>query len=147
MLRFLDRSCRRLTQPLSFVVFGLGGWVLAAAFVLLGWMIPGTAEEKSTFLQKVLQRCFRLFLWFVEALNVMEFRVEGADLLSRHGPGVVIANHPTLLDVVVLISRMPQADCIVKKGLWENVFLRGVVAAAGYIPNDDGPSLVYKRVK
>jgi 1-acyl-sn-glycerol-3-phosphate acyltransferase len=124
------------------MVFGLGGWVLAATFFLFGWLIPGTTEQKSTYIQKAIHRCFRLFLWFVQTFKIMEFDVEGEDSFSRSGPGLVIANHPTLLDVVVLISRLPQADCIVKKDLWNNLFLRKMVAAAGYIPNDDGPSLV-----
>ena len=33
----------------------------------------------------------------------------------------------TLLDAVFLISRMPQADCIVKSEAWRNPFLRHVV--------------------
>ncbi len=77
----------------------------------------------------------------------MEFYFNGEDALIRSGPGLVIANHPTLLDIVVLISRLPQADCIVKKQLWDNMFLKGIVAAAGYIPNDDGPGLLSEATK
>src|ERR1022692_977693 len=80
----------------------------------------------------------------------MEFSVEDEKTLIGSGPGLVIGNHPTLLDVVVLISRLPQADCIVKKELWNNMFLRGIVTRAGYLPNDDGPGLVaaaLERVK
>ena len=142
MCRLFERTYRGLLQPLLFILFGLGAWILAAVFVLVSWMMPGSAEDKSTFIQRVIQQSFRLFLWLVQTLKVMEFDVQGAEILSRGGAGVVIANHPTLLDVVLLISRLPQADCIVKKGLWENVFLRGIVQAAGYIPNDDGPHLV-----
>jgi len=77
----------------------------------------------------------------------MEFRFEGEGLLESCGAGVIVANHPTLLDVVVLISRLPQADCIVKKELWSNFFLRRIVAWAGYIPNDDGPELAQRAME
>ncbi|MCU7375039.1 lysophospholipid acyltransferase family protein [Paucibacter sp. O1-1] len=46
-----------------------------------------------------------------------------------------MANHPTLVDVVVLISLMPNAGCIVKQSLWRNPFIRGVLSSVGYIPN------------
>jgi len=45
-----------------------------------------------------------------------------------------VANHPSLIDVVILIAYLPQADCIVKAQLWKNPFVRGVVRSL-YIPN------------
>ena len=77
----------------------------------------------------------------------MEFRFKGAEALRQSGPGLVVANHPTLLDVVMLISRLPQADCIVKKEVWDNFFLRGIVTCAGYLPNVDGPELIATAVE
>ena len=58
-------------------------------------------------------------------------------------PGrLIVANHPTLLDVVLLVSQMPAVDCIVKRGLWRNPFLRWPVAWAGYLPNSEGEALI-----
>lgn len=53
-----------------------------------------------------------------------------------------MANHPTLLDVVVLISRLPQADCVVKEGVRINPFMRGVVRTTGYISNASPDMLI-----
>ncbi len=77
----------------------------------------------------------------------MEFQFAGMEHLSRGGGGLIIANHPTLLDVVVLISALPQADCIVKKELWDNFILRRIVSSAGYIPNDNGPELAQRAME
>ncbi|WP_413282780.1 lysophospholipid acyltransferase family protein [Vibrio sp. MA40-2] len=49
---------------------------------------------------------------------------------------VVVANHPTLIDVVIIISQLRQCDCIVKSELWRNPFIRHVIQMAGYIPNE-----------
>jgi len=62
--------------------------------------------------------------------------------IGGSSPVIVVANHPTLIDVILLISRMPQADCVVKREAWSNPFLRNVVSAAGYVPNDGGVELV-----
>jgi len=105
------------------------------------WLLPVPTATKTGLIQKAVHYAFRLFLWFVETCKGMEFRFEGADLLEHPGAGLIIANHPTLLDVVVLISRLPQADCIVKRELWNHVFLGAIVRSAGYISNDDGPEL------
>jgi len=53
-----------------------------------------------------------------------------------------VANHPALFDLPVLLSLMPQADCIVGAERAENVFLRRLVGAAGYARNDDGSSVI-----
>jgi 1-acyl-sn-glycerol-3-phosphate acyltransferase len=37
---------------------------------------------------------------------------------------------------------MPAVDCIVKRGLWRNPFLRWAVAWVGYLPNSEGEALI-----
>ena len=54
----------------------------------------------------------------------------------------MLANHPSLIDVVVLISIIPNADCVVKAHLFKNPFLRGVVKNTGYISNADPEGLL-----
>jgi len=60
--------------------------------------------------------------------------VEGAERLGRPGQ-MVIANHPSLIDVVVLIAFIRDANCVVKQSLWENPCMRGPIRAAQYISN------------
>nr|WP_246722918.1 lysophospholipid acyltransferase family protein [Aliikangiella sp. G2MR2-5] len=64
---------------------------------------------------------------------------EAENFLAVQKGKVIVANHPSLIDVVVLISIIPHADCVVKKDLWQNFFLKGVVKAADYIKNDENP--------
>jgi 1-acyl-sn-glycerol-3-phosphate acyltransferase len=49
---------------------------------------------------------------------------------------LIVANHPSLLDVVYLISIFKNANCVVKRSLFYNPFTAGSVRAAGYIRND-----------
>ena len=40
---------------------------------------------------------------------------EGVERLKA--PGIlVVATHPTLMDALILMSQMPQADCVIKGG-------------------------------
>jgi 1-acyl-sn-glycerol-3-phosphate acyltransferase len=72
--------------------------------------------------------------------------VEGAERLTSPG-SLVVANHPTLIDVVALIAYMPQADCVVKQANFDNPFMRGMLRGAGYLPNSAGPKLVEECVR
>jgi 1-acyl-sn-glycerol-3-phosphate acyltransferase len=66
----------------------------------------------------------------------MRLEICGGEQLRSARDALVIANHPCLLDIVVLLSVLPSANCVVKTSFWKNPFVGGVVRAAGYINND-----------
>ena len=73
--------------------------------------------------------------------GVFRVRCEHAERLQQPG-GLVIANHPSLIDALCFMSLMPQVDVVVKANHYKNFFLAGPIKGAGYIPNTDGPRLV-----
>jgi 1-acyl-sn-glycerol-3-phosphate acyltransferase len=138
----LARGWRAARTGFAFAVFGLGSLI----FGLVGFpclkLIPGTAQQKELRAQRLVHLGFRLFAWFSERLGLIRVLRIGTDRLRGPGPRLVIANHPTLLDVVLLIACMPQADCIVKQAHWRSHLMRRIVMGAGYIPNQEGDALV-----
>jgi 1-acyl-sn-glycerol-3-phosphate acyltransferase len=72
----------------------------------------------------------------------MRMEVDGGDRLRECGGSLVLANHPTLIDVVALVSLMPSTSCVVKEALRDDPFLGGVVRSAGYLSNSDADGLV-----
>jgi 1-acyl-sn-glycerol-3-phosphate acyltransferase len=132
---------RRLGTGFLFVTFGVGALVIAGiVFPFVAWRSEA-GETRERVAQRLIQRSFAFFVRLGTALHLFEVRETGTDRLA-HGASLVVANHPTLLDAVFLISHMPQADCIVKSEAWRNPFLRHVVRIAGYIPNGEGPQVV-----
>ncbi|MBX9745352.1 MAG: 1-acyl-sn-glycerol-3-phosphate acyltransferase, partial [Hyphomonadaceae bacterium] len=67
------------------------------------------------------------------------YEVHGAERLRADRGTLVIANHPSLLDIVFIMSLMERTQCVVKAGVWNNPFMRGVVTAANYIANTGDP--------
>jgi 1-acyl-sn-glycerol-3-phosphate acyltransferase len=84
---------------------------------------------------------FRLFVIMMQTLGVLRLEVRNAHRLRREGL-LVVANHPSLIDVVLLISRIRRADCVVKSALANNPFTRGPVRGAAYVCNDSGAGVV-----
>lgn len=78
-------------------------------------------------------------------IGLMTYQINGLEKLNRPGQ-LIIANHPTLIDIVFLISRIPLADCIVKERLWHNPFTKGAVSNAGYISNADPEKMIKESV-
>jgi 1-acyl-sn-glycerol-3-phosphate acyltransferase len=82
-------------------------------------------------------------LRFLTVLGVVELDVDREALARLSGAGaVIVANHPTLLDVTVLLAHIEQASCVVKLGLKRNPFLSLAIRAADYVPNKDPEQLL-----
>ena len=140
MWRCLNHLWRLIATGLCFAVFGLGGFVLwAVVFPIIRLCLRQRQAEVTRW---IIHKSFYAFLRLMEFLGIMRMEVEGAEKLHQCGGALILANHPTLIDVVVLVSLMPSASCVVKQALWRNPFLGGVVRAAGYISNSDSDRLI-----
>lgn len=123
-----------------FAAFGVGGLALST-FVFPALLLT-PRKSRSTRARWLIHKSFGLFMKLMEVVGVMHFEVNGAERLRRCRNSLVLANHPTLIDVVALISLMPVATCVVKRALWNNPFLGGVVRAANYISNSEPENLI-----
>lgn len=125
---------RLVATALSFALFGVGGVLLRVLVFPLLSLLPGDTLRRRTRARAVVSWTFRVFVEFMYRTGVLTYEVEGAERLGRPGQ-VVIANHPSLIDVVVLIAFIRDANCVVKQSLWENPCMRGPIRAAQYISN------------
>ena len=133
---------RIIATGFCFATFGLGGLLLAISIFPIINLLPISAESKKSKSQYVIHLCFRMFVFLMEFVGVIRLTIEGKDRLAMAENSIIVANHPSLIDVVILISLLSKADCIVKQALWKNPFLKHVVSAAGYISNSDPHSLL-----
>lgn len=125
-----------------FAAFGVGGVLLTALVFPLMRLVPGGANRRHRRTQRLIHRFFALLVAILRKSGVMRLETSGAERLRECRAALVLANHPTYIDVVVLLALMPEAGCVVKAGLWRNPFFGGVVRAAGYISNSAPESLV-----
>jgi 1-acyl-sn-glycerol-3-phosphate acyltransferase len=125
---------RLAATALCFAVFGLGALGLRALVFPLLALLPGDALARRRRARLAISRLFWLFVQFMRYSAVLSYEVRGQERLGRPGQ-MVIANHPSLIDVVVLIGLIRDANCVVKQKLWHNPFTRAPIRAAGYISN------------
>ncbi len=140
----IDRTRRFLGTGISFAVFGIGGLIQTVVLFPLIAVFSRDEQTRTRRVRSLISRSFRAFLWFVHVLGVMDFEIDPQvkKKFSRSGGMIVVANHPTLIDVILLMGQIEHGNCIVKQAMWNNVFLGGVVRAANYISNDDTEELL-----
>lgn len=80
--------------------------------------------------------CFRSYLFLLEHLCACRFDLAALDQLRDEGPLILVANHPSLLDVVLLVSRLPNVVCVMKAALMNNILFGAAARLARYIRND-----------
>lgn len=136
-----SRYWRIFGTAIGFALTGLLSLILALVVFPVIRLFPGDPEDKEIRAQRWVHHFARFLMGTLERLGVLTLHSEGAERLRQPG-ALVVANHPTLLDALFLISKMPQADCVVKASRFRNPFLSGTARGAGYVSNADGPKLV-----
>lgn len=145
MRGLIENRWRALMTGLCFVCFGVGGLIFTVLIIPVMSLLVRNKLEREYAIQRLIQKAFALFVWLMNTLRVMDYEIVGADILRQDRGCMIVANHPSLIDYVLIASRLPQCDCLVKSAIWRNPFMRGVVKAAGYIPNKGDPEVLLKE--
>lgn len=141
MTRRLLQLWRACCGAVCFAAFGALALLLAAVVLPVDRRLrPGGSDLRA---QRAVHRCARSFLGLVQALRVLRIEVWGAERLRGDGPRLIVANHPTLFDIVLLCALFPQMDCVVKPSWTRNPFLRGLTRGANHV-RGDSPRLVLR---
>ncbi|PCJ71645.1 MAG: 1-acyl-sn-glycerol-3-phosphate acyltransferase [Rhodobiaceae bacterium] len=127
---------RLFATGLCFTLFGLGGIAIGFLLFPLIHLFSSNRVRAQRRCQYVVHRSFKLFVWTMKIAGVLTYKIEGVEFLEDDSSGIVVANHPSLIDVVFIVACIPNALCIVKKAAWSNPFMMGVMWATGYVSND-----------
>ena len=142
MAKRLNYYWRIVATGFCFALFGLGGVVLSVLILpcqRLLYRDLGVRQRKARYL---VHKAFRFFVSVMDTLGVIGFHVHNPAAFKQLQGQLILANHPSLIDVVVLIAVVPRADCVVKAHLFRNPFMRGVIKSTGYISNADPEGLL-----
>ncbi len=137
----VNKLWRIFATGLSFSVFGLGGIILPLVALPILYLLPGDRRRRETRAKLLVHYSFRAFMELMRFLGIMTYSVEDIESLNRPGQ-LILANHPTLIDVVFLIACIRRADCVVKSSLIRNPFTRGPITVANYIANDSSEKVM-----
>lgn len=136
------RLWRVFGTGISFAVFGASALLLTLLVFPVCTLAGGDVRRKQARVQRVIHHAYHGFVKLMEGLGLIRTDWIGVEKLHTPGPHLIVANHPTLIDIVQLISKLPQADCVIGLQYARNPFLARAASQAGYITNSDGAAVV-----
>ncbi len=138
---------RLVATILGFALFGFGGLAICLTVFPVIIMFSKTKEIRRNRVRTVIRHTFKIFLKFLEVLGLIKVSAHNIETLDDLKGCLVICNHPSLIDVVIIMAHVQNIQCVVKKELWSHPILGGIVRAAGYIRNDIAPELFLEDCK
>ncbi|MCR5723934.1 MAG: 1-acyl-sn-glycerol-3-phosphate acyltransferase [Treponema sp.] len=133
-----------LAKILSFVIFGAGSLVISfIVFPILKLLFP-SRQRFSRAGHHFISFMFRFFIRFMTIIRAARLTCPDRKELRTLHSCVIVANHPSLLDVVMLISLLPDADCIVNSYLTGFNILHIIVRQL-YIPASDSHEEIMQK--
>jgi 1-acyl-sn-glycerol-3-phosphate acyltransferase len=143
-------------KPLLAVPLALALYVMLAILgaISLGWcaiamlLHPLLSRERGKLVGRAGIARGYAFFWRLAAWSgMLRIESQALDALREERGLIVVANHPSMLDALILIARLPRGACIMKAELQRNVFLGAGARLARYIRNDSPRKLVKLAVQ
>lgn len=129
---------RRLFQGFLFYVLlaHLGAMSLTWNLVCLV-LYPFLTREQGVIVGRAaISSVYRGFWCCAQWLGLMRIDYTALDVLSRDAGLIIAANHPSMLDALLVIARVPRGICIMRASLMRNPFLGAGARLARYIRNE-----------
>jgi len=141
-MKLLSLVWRFVGSSLLWFFFGLIGLLLSVFVFPLLYLLVRAPLRRQVVARKIIAATFKAFMWVGRGIGIFTFRVTGLENKLAEGRLLILANHPTLIDVVLLLSVLPQVDCVVKDAVIKNPVMRAEVKTANYISNHEPANLL-----
>jgi len=126
------RKARACLAAAFFLAFGLGGLVIGCI------CFPLLAFFPQRWMRALVRASYCLFVWFARVTGLFRVKLTPADRarLAQTRGRVIVANHLTLIDIVILIAFLPDSTSIAKAAAKRNFFYSQIVRRV-FLVNDD----------
>ena len=141
MAEKLDWLRRFIGTAIGFFFWGTAGGLLQ--LVLYPYMLTRKTHSLQNQLKtrRFVGRIWYYFIRYLSFVGVLQVTYKGFEKLGRPGQ-LILPNHPSLLDVVLILGKVPTLNCIVKKDLLNNPTMRNQILACGFLPNTESVELL-----
>ena len=118
---------RVLAKWFSFFYFGLITIILITLVFPFMCLFFHPKERFKKHGRRFVSSSMGFFVSLMHFLGIVDLKADDKEKFRRFSSKIIVANHPSLLDIVMLLSLVPNADCIVNAHLKRNIIVTGVI--------------------
>ena len=129
----MKKISRSFLSGFCFAIFGLGGILTGSVIVPILLVFCTKSQQRKTlsFTIHILWKAFVSLMCFFRLISI---KCDDMDKLQKIHGKIVVANHPSLIDVVILVAKIPNSICVVKESLFHNIFIKAIIRRV-YVSN------------
>ena len=133
---------KRICTALAFSSFGILCMLGNLFFIPIALLGLNRYKKVENFSRDLIFWAWRIFIGLLLLYGSVNAKFLDIKNLANKNSAIIIANHPSLLDIVLLLSHIKRANCIVKASLAKNIFLFAAIRAANYILNTENEQML-----
>ena len=108
---------RSIITTFCFILFGIGA-------IFLNFLIFPFIKQDKIFCSKIIHKCWKYFTKFLILIGLIGVDIKHLEKIENK---VIVATHPSFIDIVILIGLIPKTTCFVKKELTKNFVMKNIV--------------------
>lgn|SRR5574340_606686 len=128
----------------SLFIFGMAALMFTVAGALLYPLLPRRRGARLG--RSIMTFLCRSYIGLIGSSGIVKCDLSALDALSGDEVIVIAPNHPSLIDVILVGSRLSNIVCIMKADIQDNILFGGGARLAGYIRNDSTGNMVRQSV-
>jgi 1-acyl-sn-glycerol-3-phosphate acyltransferase len=127
---------------------GIGFWFFASLISITYYplisLLPISSKRKRDLAQDSNAFFFGFYIKVLIFLKLITVKIEGLQYLSKNQTCIFIANHPSMLDVFILMEILPRVTCVIKASTFHHKVLATGIKMAGYLSNENPLEFIEK---
>lgn len=133
-------------KVLCFIIFGLSSIPFTFILCPLVILFSPSGNIANNRIRRLVSRAFQAIVSVSCFLGIISVKINNREALKSSTSMLICANHPSFMDVIILIGLIENADCIVKASLFRNIFIKHVISKL-YIPNSLHPEETFSACR
>lgn len=123
---FITRFIRSILVLFSFAIFGIGAIILNFLIFPIAQIILKD-NRLLYFYSDIIRQAWKWFVGILISLKIIKLNISGLEEIKQIRQKVIVATHPSFIDILILIALIPRTSCIVKYSLSRNPILFNLV--------------------
>lgn len=132
---------RSLVVLSLFVFFGCGALIINFIIFPLGNIFVKKENRRKCFCT-IIHKTWRFFNVLMQNSGSIRVEIQSLCDIEKIKGRILVANHPSFIDIVLLIGILPNTVCIAKKELRRNFFMGNIVKSLYLINDEDNEKLL-----